>query len=97
MKIFYAVQATGNGHLSRATQLYPYLKKMKNVELCHPYQDTFCYTGEAIKRNNIDVFYDGENVCNEKGEPYYLFHQWDRTELAQNIRDKENKTLRFSL
>jgi uncharacterized protein (TIGR00661 family) len=32
MKIFYAVQATGNGHLSRATQLYPYLKKFGEVD-----------------------------------------------------------------
>jgi uncharacterized protein (TIGR00661 family) len=27
MKIFYAIQATGNGHISRAMQLYPYLQK----------------------------------------------------------------------
>jgi len=26
MKIFYAVQATGNGHISRAIQLMPYLE-----------------------------------------------------------------------
>ncbi|VXB84526.1 Glycosyl transferase [Flavobacterium sp. 9AF] len=32
MKIFYAVQATGNGHISRATQLYPYLKKYGEVD-----------------------------------------------------------------
>lgn len=32
MKIFYAVQATGNGHLSRASQLYPYLKKLGEVD-----------------------------------------------------------------
>ena len=32
MKIFYAVQATGNGHLSRATQLYPHLKKFGEVD-----------------------------------------------------------------
>ena len=31
-KIFYAVQATGNGHVSRATQLYPYLKKIGHVD-----------------------------------------------------------------
>jgi hypothetical protein len=28
MKIFYAVQATGNGHISRAIQLMPYLEKL---------------------------------------------------------------------
>ncbi len=32
MKIFYAVQATGNGHISRAHQLYPYLKKFGEVD-----------------------------------------------------------------
>jgi uncharacterized protein (TIGR00661 family) len=31
-KIFYAVQATGNGHISRAQQLYPYLKKYGDVD-----------------------------------------------------------------
>ncbi len=32
MKIFYAVQATGNGHISRATQLFPYLQKYGEVD-----------------------------------------------------------------
>lgn len=32
MKLFYAVQATGNGHISRAAQLYPYLKKLGDVD-----------------------------------------------------------------
>lgn len=32
MKILYAVQATGNGHLSRAIQLYPFLKEYGNVD-----------------------------------------------------------------
>ena len=32
MKIFYAIQATGNGHISRAVQLYPYLKKFGTVD-----------------------------------------------------------------
>lgn len=77
--------------------LYPYLQMMKNVELCHPYADTFCCTGEAIKRNNIDIFFDGQYACNEKGEPYYLFHQWDRTELAGQIRRKHESKLTFSI
>ncbi len=33
MKIFYAVQATGNGHISRATQLLPYLEKFGEVDV----------------------------------------------------------------
>jgi UDP-N-acetylglucosamine:LPS N-acetylglucosamine transferase len=32
MKIFYAIQATGNGHISRAVQLYPYLKKYGEID-----------------------------------------------------------------
>jgi uncharacterized protein (TIGR00661 family) len=33
MKILYAVQATGNGHISRAIQLLPYLKQIGNVDI----------------------------------------------------------------
>lgn len=31
-KIFYAIQATGNGHISRAQQLYPYLQQFGEVD-----------------------------------------------------------------
>ncbi|MCE2788879.1 MAG: hypothetical protein LW630_03075 [Saprospiraceae bacterium] len=33
MKILYSVQATGNGHISRAHQLYPYLTQFGNVDI----------------------------------------------------------------
>lgn len=33
MKILYAVQATGNGHISRAHQLYPYLTQFGEVDI----------------------------------------------------------------
>ncbi|HSK14076.1 MAG TPA: glycosyltransferase family protein [Phnomibacter sp.] len=33
LKIFYAVQATGNGHISRAIQLMPYLQKLGEVDV----------------------------------------------------------------
>jgi uncharacterized protein (TIGR00661 family) len=33
MKIFYAVQATGNGHISRAMELLPYLEKYGTVDI----------------------------------------------------------------
>ena len=32
MKIFYAIQGTGNGHLSRAVELYPFLQKYGEVD-----------------------------------------------------------------
>jgi uncharacterized protein (TIGR00661 family) len=33
MKIFYAVQATGNGHISRAHELFPYLSDLGTVDI----------------------------------------------------------------
>ncbi len=33
MKIFYAVQATGNGHISRAHELFPYLSELGSVDI----------------------------------------------------------------
>src|SRR5579859_5847181 len=33
MKIFYAVQATGNGHISRAMELLPYLERFGQVDI----------------------------------------------------------------
>ena len=33
MKIFYAVQATGNGHISRAHELYPYFAELGEVDI----------------------------------------------------------------
>ncbi|WP_431212177.1 hypothetical protein ACQ86N_41565 [Puia sp. P3] len=33
MKIFYAVQATGNGHISRAMELIPYLERYGEVDI----------------------------------------------------------------
>ncbi|ANH83295.1 glycosyl transferase [Niabella ginsenosidivorans] len=33
MKIFYAIQATGNGHISRAMELLPYLKEYGEVDI----------------------------------------------------------------
>ena len=65
-----------------------FLRKNPRNMLCHPYLDTFACTGEAIKRNNIEIqFIDGK-ACNKEGKPYCLFHQWDRTEFADKIRAK---------
>jgi hypothetical protein len=40
--------------------LYKHFLKNPNVMLCHPYSDTFCATGEAIKWGNIKVNFDGK-------------------------------------
>jgi hypothetical protein len=77
--------------------LSQYLKNNPKNMLCHPYNDTFACTGEAIKRDNVEVFFDGKQVTNKDGVPYCIFHQWDRTELANHFLAKESNTLRFSL
>jgi hypothetical protein len=77
------------------TSLYPYLKDLKHVDYCHPYTSDFCATGEAIKWGNIKVNFDGKQVLNQDNQPYYLFHQWDRTEYAEAIRNNFKNTLSF--
>ena len=77
--------------------LSQYLKNNSKNMLCHPYNDTFACTGEAIKRDNVEVFFDGKYVTNKDGIPYSIFHQWDRTELAEQIRKKHESKLTFSI
>jgi hypothetical protein len=77
--------------------LSQFLKQNPKNMLCHPYKDTFACTGEAIKRDNVEVYFDGKYVTNKEGEPYCIFHQWDRTELAHHFIKKESETLKFSL
>ncbi len=79
------------------TSLYPYLKDLDNVDYCHPYTSNLCATGEAIKYKNIDIKFINGQACNLQGEPYYLFHQWDRTIYADQIRNKQKYNLSFSI
>lgn len=52
MKIFYAIQGTGNGHLSRAEQLYPYLKKYGEVDFFLSGSNAQLNTSIPIKYKN---------------------------------------------
>ena len=63
--------------------------------LCHPYSDVFCATGEAVKWGNIKVNFDSKQVLNQDNQPYFIFHQWDRTEYAEVIRNNFKNTLSF--
>jgi hypothetical protein len=75
--------------------LYPYLKANPKVMVCHPLEDNFCATGEGIKYGNVPVNYNDTFVANKNNENYYIFHQWDRTEVADRIRQKQAKSLSF--
>ena len=55
MKIFYAVQATGNGHISRAIQLLPHLRNYGKV-------DVFLSGSNATLKNNLPVAYRSKGI-----------------------------------
>jgi uncharacterized protein (TIGR00661 family) len=55
MKIFYAIQGTGNGHISRAIQLYPYLQTFGEV-------DFFLSGSNAQLNYSIPIKYKSKGV-----------------------------------
>ncbi len=55
MKIFYAVQATGNGHISRASEIIPHLKKYGEV-------DIFLSGNNYTLRNDLPVAYRSKGL-----------------------------------
>ena len=59
MKIFYAIQATGNGHISRAIELYPYLQKHGEVDFFLSGSNAHLNTAIPIKfkSKGLSLFY----------------------------------------
>ena len=65
------------------------LENDETYQISFPQHDTLCLTGEGVRTGDVvPVFSDGK-VCNQKGEVYYLVHQWDRlsTEIVQEIEN----------
>src|SRR5580698_2078394 len=56
MKIFYAVQATGNGHISRAMEILPHLKQYGEVDL-------FLSGANSTLQLDAQVKYRSKGVC----------------------------------
>jgi hypothetical protein len=75
------------GYLSQYYAMNP------KILITNPNVDNFCATGEAIKRNNVQVKYNDKKVLSSNDEEYYVFHQWDRTPVADKIRKEENSDL----
>jgi uncharacterized protein (TIGR00661 family) len=75
MKIFYAIQATGNGHISRATQLYPYLQKFGDV-------DFFLSGNNASLDINLPIKFRSEG-CSLHYSKCGGLNYWD---IAKNIQ-----------
>jgi uncharacterized protein (TIGR00661 family) len=78
MKIFYAIQATGNGHISRAVQLHPYLKKFGEV-------DFFLSGNNASLDINLPVKFKSEG-CSLHYSTCGGLNYWD---IAKNIKPKQ--------
>jgi uncharacterized protein (TIGR00661 family) len=78
MKIFYAIQATGNGHISRAEQLYPYLQKFGEV-------DFFLSGNNATLKTNLPVKFKSEG-CSLHYSTCGGLNYWD---IAKNIKPKQ--------
>lgn len=78
MKIFYAIQATGNGHISRAEQLYPYLQKFGEV-------DFFLSGNNATLDINLPIKFKSEG-CSLHYSKCGGLNYWD---IAKNIRPKQ--------
>lgn len=59
MKIFYAIQATGNGHISRAMELLPYLEEYGKVDLFLSGANSTLELDATIKyrSNGLSLFY----------------------------------------
>jgi thiamine pyrophosphokinase len=79
------------------TYMYQHMNKNPKIMFCHPNTDNFCVTGEAVKWGNITINHDGNNAISPANQPYYIYHQWDRTKHADLIRDKFKRTLSFVL
>lgn len=78
MKIFYAIQATGNGHISRAIQLFPYLKKFGEV-------DFFLSGNNASLDINLPVKFRSAG-CSLHYSKCGGLNYWD---IAKNIKPKQ--------
>lgn len=55
MKIFYAVQATGNGHISRASELYPYLQNYGDVHFMLSGSNATLQTDFPVKYRSLGL------------------------------------------
>ncbi|MFI5188280.1 MAG: glycosyltransferase family protein [Chitinophagales bacterium] len=60
MKIFYAVQATGNGHISRAMELLPYLEQYGTVDIFLSGANSSLVLNAPVKyrSNGLSLFYN---------------------------------------
>lgn len=85
MKIFYAVQATGNGHISRAMELLPHLQKYGSVDIFLSGDNSNLLLDAPVKfrSKGISLFYN----CNGGLDYWGLIKKFQPLRVKKEIRD----------
>lgn len=85
MKIFYAVQATGNGHISRAMELIPYLKEYGTVDVFLSGANSTLNIDAPVKYRSkgLSLYYN----CSGGLDYWQLAKSFQPVRLRQEIRD----------
>jgi uncharacterized protein (TIGR00661 family) len=85
MKIFYAVQATGNGHISRAMELLPYLQQYGSVDIFLSGNNSHLSLDAPIKYRSkgLSLYYN----CNGGLDFWQVVKDYQPLRLRQEIKD----------
>lgn len=85
MKIFYAVQATGNGHISRAMELLPYLQQYGSVDIFLSGDNSHLALNAPVKYRSkgISLFYN----CNGGLDYWHMIKGLHPLRIREEIRD----------
>lgn len=85
MKIFYAVQATGNGHISRAMTLLPYLQQYGTVDIFLSGDNSHLTLDAPVKYRSkgISLFYN----CNGGLDYWQMLKSFQPIRVRQEIKD----------
>ncbi len=85
MKIFYAVQATGNGHISRAMTLLPFLQEYGTVDIFLSGDNSHLVLDAPIKYRSkgISLFYN----CSGGLDYWQMLKSFQPLRIHQEIRD----------
>ena len=85
MKIFYAVQATGNGHISRAMELLPFLQEYGTVDIFLSGANSTLHLDGPVKYRSkgLSLFYN----CKGGLDYWKLAKSFQPVRIRQEIRD----------
>lgn len=85
MKILYAVQATGNGHISRAMELLPHLQRYGQVDIFLSGDNSNLLLDAPVKYRSrgISLFYN----CNGGLDYWQMLKKYQPARVRQEIRD----------